>query len=190
MQGFWRGLYHGRFLTGSGSSFVARPKRYSPAYYYADDEVVVVASENLLSKRHSILIIARLKRSPGQLHCVINKNGEFGMYSIRARWENRAASNVSTSRAATIRKSIASASNSDVYCSPGIGSRLISTSRTLYSRTSWTRPKQFYGLMAELKITWSTSKEIFIDGKSTIDPLDEGIVIPSTGRKKLLSKTP
>lgn len=164
-------------LTGSGSSFVVRdPNGIRPAYYYADDEVVVVASEKPAIKTAFNINYNQIEEiKPGHA-LVINKNGEFGMHSIVEPGEKKSCS--------FERIYFSRGNDPEIYRERKQLGRLLvpqvlksinfDIKNTVFSYIPNTAETAFYGLMAGVEdYLINKQKEIFLDGKTTMDPLDE-----------------
>ncbi len=164
-------------LTGSGSSFVVRdPNGIRPAYYYADDEVVVVASEKPAIKTAFNINYNQIEEiRPGHA-LVINKNGEFGMHSIVEPGEKKSCS--------FERIYFSRGNDPEIYRERKQLGRLLvpqvlkainfDIKNSVFSYIPNTAETAFYGLMAGVEdYLINKQKEIFLDGKTTVDPLDE-----------------
>lgn len=164
-------------LTGSGSSFVVRdPNGIRPAYYYADDEVVVVASEKPAIKTAFNINYNQIEEiKPGHA-LVINKNGEFGMHSIVEPGEKKSCS--------FERIYFSRGNDPEIYRERKQLGRLLvpqvlkainfDIKNSVFSYIPNTAETAFYGLMAGVEdYLINKQKEIFLDGKTTVDPLDE-----------------
>jgi amidophosphoribosyltransferase len=164
-------------LTGSGSAFVVRdPNGIRPAYYYADDEVVVVASEKPAIKTAFNINYSQIEEvKPGHA-LVINKNGEFEMHPIVEQGEKKSCS--------FERIYFSRGNDPEIYRERKQLGRLLvpqvlkainfDLKNTVFSYIPNTAETAFYGLMAGVEdYLINKQKEIFIDGKTTIDPLDE-----------------
>ena len=164
-------------LTGSGSSFVVRdPNGIRPAYYYADDEVVVVASEKPAIKTAFNINYNQIEEiKPGHA-LVINKNGEFGMHSIIEPGEKKSCS--------FERIYFSRGNDPEIYRERKQLGRLLvpqvlkainfDIKNSVFSYIPNTAETAFYGLMAGVEdYLINKQKEIFLDGKTTVDPLDE-----------------
>lgn len=164
-------------LTGSGSAFVVRdPNGIRPAYYYADEEVVVVASEKPAIKTAFNINYSQIEEiKPGHA-LVINKNGEFEMHPIVEQGEKTSCS--------FERIYFSRGNDPEIYRErKQLGRSLVpqvlkainfDLKNTVFSYIPNTAETAFYGLMAGVEdYLINKQKEIFIDGKSTIDPLDE-----------------
>lgn len=164
-------------LTGSGSSFVVRdPNGIRPAYYYADDEVVVVASEKPAIKTAFNINYNQIEEiKPGHA-LVVNKNGEYAMHSIVEQGEKKSCS--------FERIYFSRGNDPEIYRERKQLGRLLvpqvlkainfDLKNTVFSYIPNTAETAFYGLMAGVEdYLINKQKEIFIDGKTSIDPLDE-----------------
>lgn len=164
-------------LTGSGSAFVVRdPNGIRPAYYYADDEVVVVASEKPAIKTAFNINYNQIEEiKPGNA-LVINKSGEFGMHPIIEQGEKKSCS--------FERIYFSRGNDPEIYRErKQLGRSLVpqvlkainfDLKNTVFSYIPNTAETAFYGLMAGIEDYLITKqKEIFLEGKSTIDPLEE-----------------
>lgn len=164
-------------LTGSGSSFVVRdPNGIRPAYYYADDEVVVVASEKPAIKTAFNINYNQIEEiKPGHA-LVISKNGAYAMHSIVEQGEKKSCS--------FERIYFSRGNDPEIYRERKQLGRLLvpqvlksinfDLKNTVFSYIPNTAETAFYGLMAGVEdYLINKQKEIFIEGKATIDPLDE-----------------
>ena len=164
-------------LTGSGSAFVVRdPNGIRPAYYYADEEVVVVASEKPAIKTAFNINYSQIEEiKPGHA-LVITKNGEFEMHPIVEQGEKKSCS--------FERIYFSRGNDPEIYRERKQLGRLLvpqvlkainfDLKNTVFSYIPNTAETAFYGLMAGVEdFLINKQKEIFIDGKTTIDPLDE-----------------
>jgi len=164
-------------LTGSGSAFVVRdPNGIRPAYYYADDEVVVVASEKPAIKTAFNINYSQIEEiKPGHA-LVISKNGEFEMHPIVEQGEKKSCS--------FERIYFSRGNDPEIYRERKQLGRLLvpqvlkainfDLKNTVFSYIPNTAETAFYGLMAGVEdYLINKQKEIFIDGKTTIDPLEE-----------------
>lgn len=164
-------------LTGSGSSFVVRdPNGIRPAYYYADEEVIVVASEKPAIKTAFNINYNQIEEiKPGHA-LVVNKNGDYAMHSIVEQGEKKSCS--------FERIYFSRGNDPEIYRERKQLGRLLvpqvlksinfDLKNTVFSYIPNTAETAFYGLMAGVEdYLINKQKEIFIDGKATIDPLDE-----------------
>lgn len=164
-------------LTGSGSAFVVRdPNGIRPAYYYADEEVVVVASEKPAIKTAFNINYSQIEEiKPGHA-LVISKNGEFEMHPIVEQGEKKSCS--------FERIYFSRGNDPEIYRERKQLGRLLvpqvlkainfDLKNTVFSYIPNTAETAFYGLMAGVEdYLINKQKEIFIDGKTTIDPLEE-----------------
>lgn len=164
-------------LTGSGSAFVVRdPNGIRPAYYYADDEVVVVASEKPAIKTAFNINYSQIEEiKPGHA-LVISKSGEFGMHPIVEQGEKKSCS--------FERIYFSRGNDPEIYRERKQLGRLLvpqvlksinfDLKNTVFSYIPNTAETAFYGLTAGVEdYLINKQKEIFIDGKASMDPLDE-----------------
>lgn len=164
-------------LTGSGSAFVVRdPNGIRPAYYYTDDEVVVVASEKPAIKTAFNINYNQIEEiKPGHA-LVINKSGEFGMYPIVEQGEKKSCS--------FERIYFSRGNDPEIYRERKQLGRLLvpqvlkainfDLKNTVFSYIPNTAETAFYGLTAGVEdYLINKQKEIFIDGKTSMDPLEE-----------------
>jgi amidophosphoribosyltransferase len=164
-------------LTGSGSAFVVRdPSGIRPAYYYADDEIVVVASEKPAIKTAFNIDYNQIEEiDPGHA-LIINKSGDYAQYPVIKQLER------------------ASCSFERIYFSRGtdpeiykerkeLGHLLVpqvlkainfDLKNTIFSYVPNTAETAFLGMMGGIEdYMISKQKEIIIDGKPSVDSVDE-----------------
>lgn len=164
-------------LTGSGSAFVVRdPSGIRPAYYYADDEIVVVASEKPAIKTAFNIDYNQIEEiSPGHA-LIINKSGDYKQCQITPPLER------------------ASCSFERIYFSRGtdpeiykerkqLGLLLVpqvlksinfDLKNTIFSYVPNTAETAFLGMMRGIEdYMISKQKEIILEGKPTVDSVDD-----------------
>ncbi|MDH4057802.1 MAG: amidophosphoribosyltransferase [Cyclobacteriaceae bacterium] len=164
-------------LTGSGSAFIVRdPNGIRPAYYYADDEVVVVASEKPAIKTAFDVDYDEIDEiTPGH-GLIITKSGEFGLHSIVPQGEKKSCS--------FERIYFSRGNDPDIYQERKKLGRLLvpqvlrsiqfDLRNTVFSYIPNTAETSFYGLMAEVEnYLINKQKEIIIDGKPSVDPVED-----------------
>jgi amidophosphoribosyltransferase len=164
-------------LTGSGSAFVVRdPSGIRPAYYYADEEIVVVASEKPAIKTAFNINYSQIKEiQPGHA-LVVNKNGEFGQHQILKAREKKSCS--------FERIYFSRGTDPEIYQERKQLGRLLvpqilkainfDLKNTIFSYVPNTAETAFLGMMSSLEdYLISKQKEVIVDGKPTIDSLDE-----------------
>jgi amidophosphoribosyltransferase len=163
-------------LTGSGSSFVVRdPSGIRPAYYYADEEVVVVASEKPAIKTAFNVEYGDIEEiKPGHA-LIINKNGGYGQYQIIKPLEKRSCS--------FERIYFSRGTDPEIYRErKQLGKLLVpqilkainfDLKNTVFSYIPNTAETAFLGMMAEVEsYLINKQKEIIIDGKPSVDPVE------------------
>ncbi len=164
-------------LTGSGSAFVVRdPNGIRPAYYYADDEVVVVASEKPAIKTAFNINYNQIEEiKPGNA-LVIDKSGDFALHPIVEQGEKKSCS--------FERIYFSRGNDPEIYRERKQLGRLLvpqvlksinfDLKNTVFSFIPNTAETAFYGLMAGVEdYLINKQKEIFLDGKTSVDPLEE-----------------
>lgn len=164
-------------LTGSGSAFVVRdPNGIRPAYFYADDEVVVVASEKPAIKTAFNIDYSQIEEiSPGHA-LIINKSGEFAQHQIVKAGEKKSCS--------FERIYFSRGNDPDIYRERKQLGRLLvpqvlrainfDLKNTVFSYIPNTAETAFYGLMAGIEdYLINKQKEIIVDGKPTVDSVDD-----------------
>jgi len=166
-------------MTGSGSAFVVRdPNGIRPAYFYADDEVVVVASEKPAIKTAFNIDYNQIEEvKPGHA-LVISKNGEFEQVQIIKAGEKKSCS--------FERIYFSRGNDPNIYKErKQLGKLLVpqvlrainfDIRNTVFSYIPNTAETAFYGLMAGIEdYLINKQKEIIIDGKPTVDSLEDVI---------------
>ncbi len=164
-------------LTGSGSAFVVRdPNGIRPAYFYADDEVVVVASEKPAIKTAFNVEYAQIEEiRPGHA-LIIDKNGEFGQHEVFKPGEKKSCS--------FERIYFSRGNDPDIYRERKQLGRLLvpqvlqsinfDLKNTVFSYIPNTAETAFFGMMAGIEdYLIKKQKEIIIDGKPTVDSLED-----------------
>jgi len=164
-------------LTGAGSAFVVRdPAGIRPAYYYADEEIVVVASEKPAIKTAFNIDYAQIEEiKPGHA-LIINKNGGFGQYQIIKPLEKKSCS--------FERIYFSRGTDPEIYQERKQLGRLLvpqilkainfDLRNTVFSFIPNTAETAFLGMMAGIEdYLISKQKEIIVDGKPTVDSLEE-----------------
>jgi len=164
-------------LTGSGSAFVVRdPAGIRPAYYYADDEVVVVASEKPAIKTAFNVDYNQIEEiKPGHA-LIINKSGEYGQHQIVAPLEKKSCS--------FERIYFSRGTDPEIYRERKQLGRLLvpqilkainfDLKNTVFSYIPNTAETAFLGMMAGIEdYLVSKQKDIIIDGKPSVDSLDD-----------------
>lgn len=164
-------------LTGSGSAFVVRdPSGIRPAYYYADDEVVVVASEKPAIKTAFNIDYSQIQEvRPGHA-LIINKNGEFGQHQIIKPFEKKSCS--------FERIYFSRGTDPEIYQERKQLGRLLvpqvlksinfDLKNTVFSFIPNTAETAFLGMMAGIEdYLISKQKDIIVDGKPSVDSLEE-----------------
>jgi amidophosphoribosyltransferase len=166
-------------LIGSGSSFVVRdPSGIRPAYYYADDEIVVVASEKPAIKTAFNVDYNQINEVlPGHA-LIINKAGDYGQHSIIPALEKTSCS--------FERIYFSRGTDPEIYRERKQLGRLLvpqvlkainfDLKNTVFSYIPNTAETAFLGLMEGISdYLVSKQKEIIIEGKPSIDPIEEVI---------------
>jgi len=164
-------------MTGSGSAFVTRdPNGIRPAYFYADDEVIVVASEKPAIKAAFNVEYNQIEEvKPGHA-LIINKSGEFDQYQITKAGEKTSCS--------FERIYFSRGNDPDIYKERKQLGRLLvpqvlrainfDIKNTVFSYIPNTAETAFYGLMAGIEdYLINKQKEIIIDGKPSVDSLED-----------------
>jgi amidophosphoribosyltransferase len=164
-------------LTGSGSAFVMRdPNGIRPAYYYADDEVVVVASEKPAIKTAFNIDYTQIEEiTPGHA-LIVTKSGEYGLHQVLPQAEKKSCS--------FERIYFSRGNDPDIYQERKKLGRLLvpqvlqaiqfDLKNTIFSYIPNTAETAFYGLMAEVEsYLINKQKEIILDGKPSIDPVED-----------------
>jgi amidophosphoribosyltransferase len=164
-------------LTGSGSAFVVRdPNGIRPAYYYADDEIVVVASEKPAIKTAFNIDYNQIEEiTPGHA-LIINKRGDYSMQPIIKSGDKTACS--------FERIYFSRGNDPDIYRErKQLGHLLVpqvlrsinfDLKNTIFSYIPNTAETAFYGMMAGIEdYLINKQKEIILEGKPTVDSLDD-----------------
>ncbi len=164
-------------LTGSGSAFVVRdPAGIRPAYYYADDEVVVVASEKPAIKTAFNVDYNQIEEiKPGHA-LIINKSGEYGQHQILTPLEKKSCS--------FERIYFSRGTDPEIYKERKQLGRLLvpqilkainfDLKNTVFSYIPNTAETSFLGMMAGIEdYLVSKQKDIIVDGKPSVDSLDD-----------------
>src|SRR5690349_258133 len=164
-------------MTGSGSSFVVRdPNGIRPAYFYTDDEVIVVASEKPAIKAAFNVEYNQIEEiKPGHA-LVISKSGEFAQHPIIKSGEKKSCS--------FERIYFSRGNDPDIYKERKELGRLLvpqalkainfDLKNTVFSYIPNTAETAFYGMMAGIEdYLIRKQKEIIIEGKPTVDSIDE-----------------
>lgn len=164
-------------LTGSGSAFVVRdPSGIRPAYYYADEEVVVVASEKPAIKTAFNIDYSQIQEvRPGHA-LIINKNGEFGQHQIIKPLEKKSCS--------FERIYFSRGTDPEIYQERKQLGRLLvpqvlksinfDLKNTVFSFIPNTAETAFLGMMSGIEdYLISKQKDIILDGKPSVDSLEE-----------------
>ncbi len=164
-------------LTGSGSAFVVRdPSGIRPAYYYADDEIVVVASEKPAIKTAFNIDYSQIQEiQPGHA-LIINKNGEYMQQQILKAREKKSCS--------FERVYFSRGTDPEIYQERKQLGRLLvpqilkainfDLKNTIFSYVPNTAETAFLGMMAAIEdYLISKQKDFIVDGKPTVDSLDD-----------------
>jgi amidophosphoribosyltransferase len=164
-------------LTGSGSAFVVRdPSGIRPAYYYADDEIVVVASEKPAIKTAFNVDYSQIQEiQPGHA-LIINKNGEYMQQQILKSREKKSCS--------FERVYFSRGTDPEIYQERKQLGRLLvpqilksinfDLKNTIFSYVPNTAETAFLGMMAGIEdYLISKQKDFIVDGKPTVDSLDD-----------------
>ncbi|MFZ6001227.1 MAG: amidophosphoribosyltransferase [Bacteroidota bacterium] len=164
-------------LTGSGSAFVVRdPSGIRPAYYYADEEVVVVASEKPAIKTAFNVQYEQIEEiKPGHA-LIITKQGEFSQEQILQPLEKKSCS--------FERIYFSRGTDPQIYKERKQLGRLLvpqilkainfDLKNTVFSYIPNTAETAFLGMMAGIEdYLISKQKEIIVEGKPSMDSLDE-----------------
>jgi amidophosphoribosyltransferase len=164
-------------LTGSGSAFVVRdPNGIRPAYFYADDEVVVVASEKPAIKAAFNVNYNQIEEIKPGHGLIISKSGEFAQHPIVKSGEKKSCS--------FERIYFSRGNDPDIYKERKELGRLLvpqvlkainfDLKNTVFSYIPNTAETAFYGMMAGIEdYLIKKQKEIIIEGKPTVDSIDE-----------------
>ncbi len=164
-------------MIGSGAAFVVRdPNGIRPAYFYADDEVVVVASEKQAIKTaFNVEYKEILEVSPGHA-LIITKKGEPALHSILPAGEKKSCS--------FERIYFSRGNDPDIYKERKQLGRLLvpqvlkainfDLKNTVFSFIPNTAETAFYGMMEGIQdYLVKKQKEIVLDGKPTVDSLED-----------------
>ena len=164
-------------LIGSGSSFVMRdPSGIRPAYYYADDEIVVVASEKPAIKTAFNVDYNQIKEiEPGNA-LVITKSGEYAQHQVLSPVEKTSCS--------FERIYFSRGTDPEIYKERKQLGRLLvpqilkainfDLKNTIFSYIPNTAETAFLGMMAGIEdYMISRQKDIILDGKPSMDSLDD-----------------
>lgn len=164
-------------LTGSGSAFVVRdPSGIRPAYFYADEEVVVVASEKPAIKTAFNVQYEQIEEIKPGYGLIINKNGEFSQEQILQPLEKKSCS--------FERIYFSRGTDPQIYKERKQLGRLLvpqilkaihfDLKNTVFSYIPNTAETAFLGMMAGIEdYLISKQKEIILEGKPSMDSLDE-----------------
>lgn len=164
-------------LIGSGSSFVVRdPSGIRPAYYYADDEIVVVASEKPAIKTAFNVDYNQIKEiQPGHA-LVITKSGEYAQHQVLPPLEKTSCS--------FERIYFSRGTDPEIYKERKQLGRLLvpqilkainfDLKNTIFSYIPNTAETSFLGMMAGIEdYMISKQKDVILDGKPSVDSLDD-----------------
>lgn len=164
-------------LTGSGSAFVVRdPSGIRPAYFYANDEIVVVASEKPAIKTAFNVEYEQINEiQPGHA-LVINKAGDYAQHSI--------VPSLPKTSCSFERIYFSRGTDPEIYRERKQLGRLLvpqvlkainfDLKNTVFSYIPNTAETAFLGLMEGIsEYLVSKQKEIIIDGKPSMDSLEE-----------------
>lgn len=164
-------------LTGSGSAFVVRdPSGIRPAYYYADDEIVVVASEKPAIKTAFNIDYNQIEEiSPGHA-LIINKGGDYKQCQITPPLERTSCS--------FERIYFSRGTDPEIYKErKQLGLLLVpqvlksinfDLKNTIFSYVPNTAETAFLGMMRGIEdYMISKQKEIILEGKPTVDSVDD-----------------
>jgi len=164
-------------LTGSGSAFVVRdPSGIRPAYYYADDEIVVVASEKPAIKTAFNVEYSQIQEILPGHGLIINKNGEYMQQQILKAREKKSCS--------FERVYFSRGTDPEIYQERKQLGRLLvpqilkainfDLKNTIFSYVPNTAETAFLGMMAGIEdYLISKQKDFIVDGKPTVDSLDD-----------------
>ncbi len=164
-------------LIGSGSSFVVRdPSGIRPAYYYADDEIVVVASEKpAIKTAFNVNYDQIMEIQPGHA-LIVNKAGDYAQHSIIPALEKTSCS--------FERIYFSRGTDPEIYRERKQLGRLLvpqvlkainfDLKNTVFSYIPNTAETAFLGLMEGIsEYLVSKQKEIILEGKPSMDPIEE-----------------
>lgn len=164
-------------LTGSGSAFVVRdPNGIRPAYFYADDEVVVVASEKPAIKTAFNVNYDQIEEIKPGHGLIISKSGEYAQHPIIRSGEKKSCS--------FERIYFSRGNDPDIYKERKELGRLLvpqvlqainfDLKNTVFSYIPNTAETSFYGMMAGIEdYLIRRQKEIILEGKPTVDSIDD-----------------
>lgn len=164
-------------LTGSGSAFIVRdPSGIRPAYFYADDEVVVVASEKPAIKTAFNIDYNQIEEIKPGYALVINKAGDYAQHQIIAPLEKKSCS--------FERIYFSRGTDPQIYKERKQLGRLLvpqvlkainfDLKNTVFSYIPNTAETAFLGLMRGVEdYLVSKQKDIIVDGKPSVDSLDD-----------------
>jgi len=164
-------------LTGSGSAFVVRdPSGIRPAYFYADEEVVVVASEKPAIKAAFNINYDQIREIEPGHGLIITKSGEYAQHSILPKLEKTSCS--------FERVYFSRGTDPEIYRERKQLGRLMvpqilrainfDLKNTVFSYIPNTAETAFLGMMAGIEdYLISKQKDIIIDGKPSVDSLDD-----------------
>ncbi|MBS1681056.1 MAG: amidophosphoribosyltransferase [Bacteroidetes bacterium] len=164
-------------LTGSGSAFVVRdPSGIRPAFFYANEEIVVVASEKQAIKTAFNIDYEQIEEiQPGHA-LVIDKSGEFSQQQIVAPLEKTSCS--------FERIYFSRGTDPEIYKERKQLGRLLvpqvlrsinfDLKNTVFSYIPNTAETAFLGLIEGIQdYLVNKQKDIIIDGKPSVDSLEE-----------------
>ncbi|GIV37595.1 MAG: amidophosphoribosyltransferase [Cyclobacteriaceae bacterium] len=164
-------------LTGSGHAFVVRdPNGIRPAYFYADDEVIVVASEKPAIKTAFNIRYDQIEEIKPGYALIIDKSGSFGQYEVLTPREKKSCS--------FERIYFSRGNDPDIYRErKQLGKLLVpqvlkaiqfDLKNTVFSYIPNTAETAFYGMMNGVEeYLISRRKEIIIEGKPSVDPVED-----------------
>jgi amidophosphoribosyltransferase len=164
-------------LTGSGSAFVMRdPSGIRPAYFYADEEVVVVASEKPAIKSAFNIDYSQIEEiNPGHA-LIITKSGEVAQHNVLPPFEKKSCS--------FERIYFSRGTDPEIYQErKKLGKLLVpqvlksinfDLKNTIFSYIPNTAETAFMGMMEGIEhYLISKQKDVIVDGKPSVDSLDE-----------------
>ncbi|MCU0418130.1 MAG: amidophosphoribosyltransferase [Cyclobacteriaceae bacterium] len=164
-------------LTGSGSAFVMRdPSGIRPAYFYADEEVVVVASEKPAIKSAFNIDYNQIEEiTPGHA-LIITKGGEVEQHMVLPALEKKSCS--------FERIYFSRGTDPEIYQErKKLGKLLVpqvlksinfDLKNTIFSYIPNTAETAFLGMMEGIEnYLISKQKDIIVDGKPSVDSLDD-----------------
>ncbi len=164
-------------IIGSGSSFVMRdPSGIRPAYYYANDEVVVIASEKPAIKTAFNINYNEIQEIEPGCALIVNKSGEYGMFPILKKLEKKSCS--------FERIYFSRGNDPDIYRERKMLGKLLvpqilksinfDLKNTVFSYIPNTAETAFLGMLSGLEeFLVQKQKEIIVEGKPTVDSLDD-----------------